>query len=55
MMDSSSFESWTLLKKQQFSTFKVRNLVLKSANLLHKRDFDGSQLSITVMEIKRPN
>ena len=55
MMNSSSFESskiilvWTLLKKQQFSTFKVRYIVLKSANLLHKRGFDDSQSSITVL------
>ena len=50
IMNSGSFESpqvilvWTLLKKQQSSTFKVRNLVLKSTNLLHKRGFDDSQL-----------
>ena len=54
MMNSSSFESpksylfGLYLKKQQFSTFKVRNLVLKSANLLHKRGFDDSQASTTV-------
>ena len=39
---------WTLLKKQQFSSFKVLNLVLKNANFLHKQGFDDSQLSPTV-------
>ena len=29
---------------------KVRNLVLKSANLLHKQGFDDSQLSITLLQ-----
>ena len=54
MMNSSSFLKpqvtlvSTLLEKQQFSTFKVHDLVLKSTNSIHKRGFDNSQSSATV-------
>ena len=58
MMNSSSFESpksyffGHYLKKQQFSTFKIRNLVLKSTNLLHKWGFDNSKSSTTVLTLR---
>ena len=56
--NSDSFESpksylFVHYLKKQLSTFKVRNLVLKTTNLLHKHGFDDSQLSATVMSLSQ--
>ena len=57
MIKSGSFESqkpYLLvhnLKKQHSTTFNISQDILKSANLLHKRDLDDSQLHTTVPKL----